>query len=77
MTTTTYYVIKTTIHARKKVTLGDQLSLTESQARPLRNGGFVTPDKAAADRIAELVKENESLKAKQEAKAQVNDAEKS
>jgi hypothetical protein len=33
-------------------------------ARPLRNGGFVSPDKAAAQRIAELVKENETLQAK-------------
>lgn len=63
--TATYYVIKPTTHDRKKVTLGDQLSLTESQARPLRNGGFITPDKAAADRIAELVKENTELKASQ------------
>ena len=63
--TATYYVIKPTTHVRKKVTLGDQLSLTESQARPLRNGGFITPDKAAADRIAELVKENVELKASQ------------
>ncbi|KZZ75106.1 hypothetical protein A3766_00405 [Oleiphilus sp. HI0132] len=63
--TATYYVIKPTTHARKKVTLGDQLSLTESQARPLRNGGFITPDKAAADRISELVKENTELKASQ------------
>ena len=64
--TATYYVIKPTTHARKKVILGDQLSLTESQARPLRNGGFITPDKAAADRIAELVKENTELKASQQ-----------
>jgi hypothetical protein len=63
--TATYYVIKPTTHARKKVTVGDQLSLTQSQARPLRNGGFITPDKAAADRIAELVKENTELKASQ------------
>jgi hypothetical protein len=61
--TATYYVIKPTTHSRKKVTLGDQISLTESQARPLCNGGFITPDKAAADRIAELVKENTQLKA--------------
>jgi hypothetical protein len=33
--------------------------------RPLRNGGFVSPDKAAAQRIAELVKENETLQANQ------------
>ncbi len=59
----TYFVIKPTTNNRKKVTYGDELKLTESQARPLRNGGFVTPDKAAADRISELVKENEMLKA--------------
>ncbi|SMG64860.1 conserved hypothetical protein, partial [methanotrophic bacterial endosymbiont of Bathymodiolus sp.] len=51
-------------HSRKKVSYGDELALTESQARPLRNGGFVSPDKAAAQRIAELVKENETLQAK-------------
>ena len=63
MTTRTYYVIKPTTHNRKKVTYGDELALTESQARPLRNGGFISPDRAAAERIGELIKENQTLKA--------------
>jgi len=72
MQTEKYYVIKPTTHSRKKVSYGDELALTESQARPLRNGGFVSPDKAAAQRIAELVKENQTLQAKstQESEAQ-------
>ena len=57
-----YYVIKPTTHARKKVSVGDVLELTESQARPMRNGGFVTVEKTVAERVVELVKENESLK---------------
>lgn len=61
----TYYVIKPTLHNRKKVTYGDVLELTESQARPLRHGGFISPDKAAAIRIGELVVENEKLKSTQ------------
>lgn len=65
MQTEKYYVIKPTTHSRKKVSYGDELALTESQARPLRNGGFVSPDKAAAQRIAELVKENQTLQANQ------------
>lgn len=59
----TYYVIKPTTHNRKKVSYGDALLLTESQARPLRNGGFISPDKAAAERIGELVREVQALKA--------------
>ncbi|ONF43270.1 hypothetical protein BTO32_11330 [Marinobacter lutaoensis] len=59
----TYYVIKPTTHNRKKVSYGDELLLTESQARPLRNGGFISPDKAAAERIGELVREVQALKA--------------
>jgi hypothetical protein len=72
MQTEKYYVIKPNTHSRKKVSYGDELALTESQARPLRNGGFVSPDKAAAQRIAELVKENQTLQAKsdQESEAQ-------
>ena len=72
MQTEKYYVIKPTTHSRKKVSYGDELDLTESQARPLRNGGFVSPDKAAAQRIAELVKENQTLQEKsdQESEAQ-------
>ena len=62
METRIYYVIKPTTHNRKKVTYSDLLELTESQARPLRNGGFITRDKAAADRIGELMVENEKLK---------------
>ncbi len=62
METKTYYVIKPTLHNRKKVTYGDVLELTESQARPLRHGGFISSDKAAAIRIGELVIENERLK---------------
>ena len=59
-----YYVIKPTTHARKKVNVGDVLDLSESQARPMRNGGFVTVEKSVAERVVELVKENETLKAK-------------
>ena len=59
-----YYVIKPTTHARKKVSVGDVLELTESQARPMRNGGFITVEKSVAELVVELVKENESLKAK-------------
>lgn len=72
MQTEKYYVIKPTTHSRKKVSYGDELALTESQARPLRNGGFISPDKAAAQRIAELVEENQTLQAKstQESEAQ-------
>lgn len=62
METRIYYVIKPTTHNRKKFTYSDLLELTESQARPLRNGGFVTRDKSAADRIGELMVENEKLK---------------
>lgn len=62
METQTYYVIKPTTHLRKKVTYGDALELTESQARPLRHGGFISPDKAAAERIAELIAENQRLR---------------
>ena len=59
-----YYVIKPTTHARKKVCVGDVLELSESQARPMRNGGFITVEKSVAELVVELVKENESLKAK-------------
>ena len=59
-----YYVIKPTTHARKKVSVGDVLDLSESQARPLRNGGFITVEKCVAELVVELVKENELLKAK-------------
>ena len=59
-----YYVIKPTTHARKKVSVGDVLDLSESQARPMRNGGFITVQKSVAELVVELVKENESLKAK-------------
>ena len=59
-----YYVIKPTTHARKKVNVGDELDLSESQARPLRNGGFITVEKSVAELVVELVKENEALKAK-------------
>ena len=59
-----YYVIKPTTHARKKVSVGDVLDLSESQARPMRNGGFVTVEKSVAERVVELVKENETLKTK-------------
>ena len=62
MKTKTYYVIKPPLHNRKKVAYGDVLELTESQARPLRHGGFISPDKAAAIRIGELAVENEKLK---------------
>ena len=76
MQTENYYVIKPTTHIRKKVTYGDELVLTESQARPLRNGGFVTPDKAAAQRIAELVQENQTLQAKNDQKTEAQTQEK-
>ena len=59
-----YYVIKPTTHARKKVSVGDVLDLSESQARPMRNGGFVNVEKSVAERVVELVKENETLKTK-------------
>jgi hypothetical protein len=59
-----YYVIKPTTRARKKVSVGDVLDLSESQARPLRNGGFITVEKCVAEIVVELVKENELLKAK-------------
>lgn len=72
MQTEKYYVIKPTTHSRKKVSYGDELALTESQARPLRNGGFVTPDKAAAQRIAELVKENQTLQAKSDQESEAH-----
>jgi len=57
MTTATYYVIRPTRFNRKKVGVGEALSLTESQARPLRHGGFVTHDKTIADRYLASVKE--------------------
>ena len=76
MQTEKFYVIKPTTHNRKKVTYGDELALTESQARPLRNGGFVSPDKAAAERIAELVQENQTLQAKNDQKAEAQIQEK-
>jgi hypothetical protein len=66
METQSYFVIKPTTHNRKKVMYGDELQLTESQARPLRHGGFISPDKSAADRIGELVIENTVLKTKLE-----------
>lgn len=50
-----YYVIKPTTHAKQKVEVGEVLILTESQARPLRNGGFVTPDQIAAERVRDLL----------------------
>jgi len=76
MQTENYYVIKPTTHSRKKVTYGDELALTESQARPLRNGGFITPDKTAAQRIAELVQENQTLQAKNDQKTEAQTQEK-
>lgn len=60
--TKAWYVIKATTLNRRKVRCGEVLSLTESQARPLRSGGFVTDDKAAAERIHALQAENEMLK---------------
>ena len=62
METLMYYVIQPTRFNRKKIAIGESLTLTESQARPLRNGGFITADKTAAERIAELVQENEVLR---------------
>ena len=61
METQNYYVIKPTRFDRKKVDLGEVLSLTESQSRPLRLGGFITPDRAAAERIMKRLKENAML----------------
>ena len=51
----TYYVIKPTTIASKKVSIGDVVSLSDQQARPLHNGGFVTFDGVAAKRITELL----------------------
>jgi hypothetical protein len=72
--TQSYFVIKPTTHNRKKVTYGDELQLTESQARPLRHGGFISPDKSAADRIGELIIENSVLKTKLESESSKDDA---
>lgn len=54
METQIYYIIKPTTHNKAKVTYGDSLELTEGQARPLINGGFIGTDKASAIRIGEL-----------------------
>lgn len=56
-----YYVIKPTTYQKRKLALGSTVHLTESQARPLRNGGFITPDKHACERIETLVNENALL----------------
>lgn len=54
METSIYYVIKPTTHKKKKAAIGSRLELTEAEARPLRNGGFLTTDVLALNRIAEL-----------------------
>ena len=63
MTTDTYYVMKPMTHRRRKVVPGTALVLTDAQARPLCNGGFITPDQAAAECMAALLAENAALKA--------------
>ena len=56
-----YYVIKPTLHNKRKVTYGDVLTLTDKQAQPLLNGGFIGTHQASAQRIGELVAENQRL----------------
>ena len=63
MDTKDYYVIKPTTHNKMLVTYGDELTLTETQARPLLHGGFICADQLPAKRIGELVIEVDSLKA--------------
>lgn len=62
MEKTSYYVIKPTMHDKVKVTFGDRLDLTDKQAQPLLNGGFIGTHQPSAMRIGELVAENEALK---------------
>jgi len=62
MEKTSYYVIKPTLHDKVKVTFGDRLDLTDKQAQPLLNGGFIGTHQPSAMRIGELVAENEALK---------------
>jgi len=62
MEKTIYYVIKPTLHDKVKVSFGDRLDLTEKQAQPLLNGGFIGTHQPSAVRIGELIAENESLK---------------
>lgn len=57
----TYYVIQPTLLKNQPVSVGEALSLTDSQARPLHHGGFITSDKIAATRIQQLILENQNL----------------
>lgn len=70
MQTNTWYVIKATTHDRKKVDVGDELTLTVSQARPLQNCGFITSDRNVIACINALLIDNKELKAKLDIKKQ-------
>lgn len=62
MDKTPYYVIKPTLHNKQKVTFGDRLDLTEKQAQPLLNGGFIGTHQPSSVQIGELTAENERLR---------------
>ncbi len=51
-----YTCIRPTVIQQAKITVGDEVELFESQARPLKNGGFITFDEDAAKCIQKLVK---------------------
>ncbi|WNO10556.1 hypothetical protein [Teredinibacter sp. KSP-S5-2] len=61
METSPYYVMKPTTFQKQKVRIGHRLDLTESQARPLIHGGFLTNDVNASRYIAELTHELKNL----------------
>ncbi|WNO10444.1 hypothetical protein [Teredinibacter sp. KSP-S5-2] len=61
METSPFYVMKPTTFQKQKVRIGHRLDLTESQARPLIHGGFLTNDVNASRYIAELTHELKNL----------------
>lgn len=56
--TLTCTCIKPLVINGQRLSVGDEINLVESQARPLQNGGFVTLDIAAGELIRELLQED-------------------
>lgn len=61
METKKYTCIKATTMRHKKITIGEEVELTDEQARPLQHGGFITFDEEAAKCIRRLAGIDESV----------------
>ncbi len=74
MTIKNYTCIKPFPHKHQKITVGDEVLLTDVEARPLKHGGFITFDSAAATLIRLLVKGEEELSSEEnDASSSVDD----